>query len=275
MKPTIAFVVSDIDGTLLTPDKSLTARARAAVEELGRAGVAFSLVSGRPPRAMLDLARELGLSLPFAGFNGGNIVRPDGGLIAAKRLGSAASRLTLELFEAHGLQAWVFADDEWYLRDPAAARVAGEAHAIGFGPTTTPSFEPFIDRIDKIVGVCDDPARLAEAEALARRALGENAAASRSHPFYLDVTHPAAEKGAAVRELCAAAGVELAHTAVIGDMANDVTMFDVAGFSVAMGQSPDTVKARADAVTAANTDEGFARAIEEMVLPRAVAGKSP
>jgi hydroxymethylpyrimidine pyrophosphatase-like HAD family hydrolase len=64
-------------------------------------------------------------------------------------------------------------------------------------------------------------------------------------------------------------GVDPTRTAVIGDMSNDVAMFRVAGFSIAMGQAPDAVKAEADATTAANTDEGFALAVESLVLPRA------
>jgi Cof subfamily protein (haloacid dehalogenase superfamily) len=268
----IAFVVSDIDGTLVTPDKLLTPRAVAAVERLAAAGVAFSLVSSRPPRGMLGVAAALKVCLPIAGFNGGNIVQPDGTLIAAKRLAPTAARRALALFADQGIEAWVFADGDWLVLDPHGPKVEREAHAIGFGPMVVASFDPFADRIDKIVGVSEDAPRLAAVEALAKDILGGQAAASRSQPYYLDVTHPAADKGGAVRDLCAAAGVDLANTAVIGDMANDVAMFRVAGFSVAMGQSPDAVKAEADAVTAANTDEGFARAIETLVLPR-VAGR--
>ena len=56
--------------------------------------------------------------------------------------------------------------------------------------------------------------------------------------------------------------MDLANTAVVGDMFNDIAMFKVAGFSVAMGQAPDEVKAEAKAVSPADNDEdGFARAV--------------
>ena len=71
-----------------------------------------------------------------------------------------------------------------------------------------------------------------------------------------------------MRAIAAHIGASLADTVVIGDMANDVAMFRVAGFSIAMGQSPAAVKAAAGAVTAANSEDGFARAVERLVLPR-------
>ena len=62
--------------------------------------------------------------------------------------------------------------------------------------------------------------------------------------------------------------------AVIGDGRNDIAMFVRSGFSVAMGNASAEVKAKASEVTASNEDEGFAKAIEQLVLPRA-APRSP
>jgi hydroxymethylpyrimidine pyrophosphatase-like HAD family hydrolase len=55
--------------------------------------------------------------------------------------------------------------------------------------------------------------------------------------------------------------------AVIGDGQNDVTMFALGGLSIAMGNASGAVKAKANLVTESNEDEGFAKAIEEFVLP--------
>jgi hydroxymethylpyrimidine pyrophosphatase-like HAD family hydrolase len=90
----------------------------------------------------------------------------------------------------------------------------------------------------------------------------------RSQAYYIDVTHPLANKGDAVRAIAAHVGADLAHTIVIGDMTNDVAMFRVAGFAVAMGQGPAAVRAQASAVTAANSEDGFAKAVAALVLPR-------
>lgn len=269
----IALLVSDIDGTLVTPDKSLTARASEAVRNLGQAGVGFTLVSSRPPRGMAGLLRALDVRLPFAAFNGASLVGADMQLIRTLRLSEAAARQTLDFLAARGIAAWVFADDAWFVTDDRGERVAHERHTVSFDPTVVANFDAVMDRIDKIVGVSDDHPALAKAEADLGALLGEAASAVRSQTYYLDVTHPHADKGLAVRDLAAATHVDLARTAVIGDMSNDVAMFKVAGFAIAMGQATDAVKSQAKATTGPNTADGFADAVEQLILPRAA--KSP
>jgi len=61
---------------------------------------------------------------------------------------------------------------------------------------------------------------------------------------------------------------DLAEVAVIGDMSNDLPMFKVAGFAVAMGNASEEVKASADFITASNAEDGFARAVSQCILPR-------
>ena len=265
----IALLVSDIDGTLVAPDKTLTPRASEAVSELGRAGVGFTLVSSRPPRGMAGLIRALDVRLPFAAFNGASLIGPDMKLIRALRISEAAARQTLDFLAARGIAAWVFADDAWFVTDAGGERVEHERHTVSFDPTVVTDFDAVIDRIDKIVGVSDDHPALAAAEAALSALLGGAASAVRSQTYYLDITHPRADKGLAVRDLAVATQVDLARTAVIGDMSNDVAMFKVAGFAIAMGQASDAVKAQAQAVTGPNTADGFADAVAQLILPRA------
>lgn len=265
----IALLIADVDGTLVTPEKILTPDAVAAVRHLGKVGIDFSIISSRPPRGMAPIVEGLDIRLPFAAFNGGSLMASDSTLIEAHRLAPVAARAMLSLLAMRGVDAWVYADGDWRLRDPEGPNVGLERLTLGFGPTRVDGFEDVIERIDKIVGVLDDHARLAQVETEARRLLGETAMIQRSQPYYLDVTHPMANKGAAVTALCQRIGVDLGRTAVIGDMFNDMAMFAKAGFSIAMGQAPAEVKHSADAITLSNTQDGFARAVERLVLPRA------
>ena len=175
----------------------------------------------------------------------------------------------LALLDEGGVDAWVFADGGWFLRDPGGAKVDREAQTVGFGPTAVDGFGMMLERVDKLVGVSDDPARLSSIEAEARTRLGRVANVERSQPYYLDITHPLANKGQAVRALAGRLNVDLRQTAVIGDMTNDIAMFRVAGLSIAMGQAPAAVKAEADAVTGSNEEEGFVAAVDRLVIPRA------
>jgi Cof subfamily protein (haloacid dehalogenase superfamily) len=265
----VRLLVSDIDGTLVRPDKSLTPASLAAGRKLDAAGVGLTLVSSRPPRGMAGLLKALDIRLPFAAFNGGSLVAPDGSLISAKRLSAEAAGKAIGLFQSRRVAVWAFADDDWFLTDPSGAEVQRERHTVGFDPTVVDGFESVIERIDKLVGVSDQPELLAQVETEAQRLLKGHANARRSQTYYLDVTHPDADKGHAVRALCAEIGVGEAETAVIGDQANDLAMFAVAGLAIAMGQGTDPVKAGADFITAANTEDGFAKAIDAFILPRA------
>ena len=88
-------------------------------------------------------------------------------------------------------------------------------------------------------------------------------------PYYLDVTHPDANKGFVVETLSKRLGIPTAQIATIGDMPNDQLMFRKGGFSIAMGNSSDEVKQSASATTASYNDEGFAKAVEHYLLHRA------
>jgi Cof subfamily protein (haloacid dehalogenase superfamily) len=265
----VRLLVSDIDGTLVLPDKSLTPAALGAGRKLDAAGVGLTLVSSRPARGMMGLVKALELKIPFAAFNGGSIVAPNGSLISAKRLSAEAAGKAIDLLRSRGVMVWAFADDNWYLTDASSPYVQRERHTVSFDPTVVANFDGVIDRVDKLVGVSDNPELLADVEAEAQDLLKGLANARRSQTYYLDVTNPEADKGHAVRALCAETGVPASETAVIGDQANDMAMFAVAGLSVAMGQGTDEVRAAADFVTAANTEDGFAKAVDNVILPRA------
>lgn len=267
--PRIRLLVSDVDGTLVRPDKTIGSRTFAAVRALRDAGVAFTLVSSRPPRGMAPLVRQLEIDAPTAAFNGGAIVDPSGRTMESHPLTPANARTALTLFESRPVETWVFADDRWLLRDPAGPYVPLERHTLGFDATVVDSFEPYSDRIGKIVAASADAQELMRLESEINPLIAPDAYAVRSQAYYLDVTHARANKGDAVAALARHLGVPLAETAVIGDGENDVPMFERAGFSIAMGQASAQVRARATVTAASNADDGLADAIYRYVLREA------
>jgi hydroxymethylpyrimidine pyrophosphatase-like HAD family hydrolase len=142
---------------------------------------------------------------------------------------------------------------------------------VQFGAKVVPVFtEEHLAHAVKIVGISDDLDLVAACEKLAQTTLGERASAARSQPYYLDVTHPQANKGAVVATLSRLLNVPPEQIVTLGDMPNDVLMFRKSGFSIAMGNSSEKVKAQASAVTDSNEDEGFANAVQRFVLCRVV-----
>ena len=241
----ISLVLADVDGTLVTADKVLTPRARAAVKALERAGIAFAITSGRPPRGMAMLIDPLALETPIAGFNGGDLrqARHDhhGRAHARRRCGRA--------------RRWRLSFATAWMSGSTAARTGLFATATrpmwrgSNGPSSSRrrssmNFDEALGNAVKIVGVSDDHDLVARCEKDAQDALGNGASAARSQPYYLDVTHPDANKGTVVTTLSKLLSIPPGEIATIGDMPNDVLMFRNSGFSIAMGNASDDVQAR-------------------------------
>ena len=107
---------------------------------------------------------------------------------------------------------------------------------------------------------------VATAAQATRAALGDHVSAWRSQPYYLDVTHPEANKGSVAQFLAARYELDVEAIATIGDMPNDVLMFAHSGLSIAMGNASDEVQKAARRVTGSNDDDGFAHAVEQFIL---------
>ena len=270
MQP-IAAVLADVDGTLVTKDKVLTPRAIHAVKELQERGVLFAVTSGRPPRGMTMLVEPLGMRGPMAAFNGGIIVLPDLTVIDERAIPADVAPAVIETIRAHGLFVWIYRSTKWYVTDRHAPHAEREARTVRFQPTVVPTYDGLLDRVVKIVGVSDDHDLVARCEAVVQQRFTSHVSAARSQPYYLDVTHPTANKGVVVERLSSHFKIPLEQIATLGDQLNDVLMFERSGLSIAMGNASEEVRRRATYVTASHEDEGFAKAIERFILPRAAA----
>jgi Cof subfamily protein (haloacid dehalogenase superfamily) len=266
--PKIRALISDVDGTLVNDDKALTEATRAAVAALRESGIAFSIISSRPPRGLRMLVGPLGLTAPMGGFNGAILAMPDLSVIAQDLLPSATARSVVDLLEEKRVQVWVFTGRDWQVRDARAPYVEHEEHTVRFGPTVVAHFEGVLDTAAKIVGVSEEPELLAQCESHLRSALGGKATVVRSQPYYLDITSPGANKGTAFSKLADLLRIPPAEIVVIGDGSNDVAMFACGGLSIAMGNASREVQCAADFVTASNREDGFAEAVHRFILNR-------
>jgi len=267
----IRLLLADVDGTLVTPDKVLTERAIDAVRSHGKAGILFAITSGRPPRGVSMLIEPLDITTPIAAFNGGVLVNRDMSVIEQRVLPERLVRPVAELIESFGLDVWVYRGADWYVPDPHGSHVAREAATVQFAPKVMTSLDGLTSDVAKLVGVSDDLDAVARASSAAHDRFGDHVTAARSQPYYLDVTHPDANKGAVARYLSARYSIPPQAIATIGDQPNDVLMFAHSGLSIAMGNASPEVQRAARRVTSSNTEEGFATAVEKFILPAGAA----
>lgn len=262
----IRLLVSDLDGTLVDKDKQLTPATIAAVDRLRAAGVGFTVISARPMSGIRPLLEPLNLDGDVAAFNGGIVFRRDGTIVSHVTIPAEIARGVMDM--ADGVDTWVFADDQWYASNGDGPHTQSERRSSAQEPVVVGAFDDLLERADKITFVSDDAAALHALYERVHARFGAQATVAQSQTYYLDVTALSANKGDGIAALAGALDVDLADTAAIGDQANDLPMLARAGLSIAMGNAPDAVKAKAHATTRANDEDGVAHAIDTIILPR-------
>jgi Cof subfamily protein (haloacid dehalogenase superfamily) len=274
----IALLVSDVDGTLVTDNKQLTAPTVVAVRSLSEAGIAFAITSSRPPIGLRTLIASLAITTPVGAFNGGLIVSPETlEPIEGKALPADIARRAIAFLAGRGIDIWFDTDRDWLVLNPDGPYVDLEIRTIRSDPVLVQTFDQprSIDRCYKIVGVSRDFDALAQCEHALSDELGPSATVTRSQLYYLDITHPEANKGYMVRALSRLLSIPPEAIATIGDGRNDMAMFDESALAIAMGNADHEVKARAQFVAASNEQDGFASAVKQWVLPRAPSRQRP
>jgi Cof subfamily protein (haloacid dehalogenase superfamily) len=265
--PTVKLLLADVDGTLVTKDKVLTSRAIQAVRKLHDAGVTFAITSGRPPRGMAMLIDPLDIQTPIAAFNGGLLVDRDMKVIEQRVLPEDLVVPVADMMSSFKLDVWLYSGADWYVPKADGPHVARETWTVKFEPKVmTDGVTGLTASVAKLVGVSDDHDAVDKATQAVHDKFGDHVSAAASQPYYLDVTHPQANKGAVARYLAARYKLDPEDIATIGDMPNDVLMFAHSGLSIAMGQSSTEVKRAARRVTTSNDDEGFANAVDRFIL---------
>ena len=281
--PRPRLLLADVDGTLVTKEKKLTERAIAAVKKMREQGIEFAITSGRPPKGMEMLIKPLEISTPVAAFNGGLFVKPDLTIISEHVLAREVVEPIIKIIEEHKLDVWIYRGKDWFVHERHGAHVDREEWTVKFPPQVVSSYDDVMDKVAKIVGVSDNLEAVAKCEKAVKEAFGPHVGtqqsnpqrhegegatvtAARSQPYYLDVTHPEANKGGVVMTLAKMLNLKPEEIATIGDMPNDIPMFEKGGLSIAMGQSSEEVKSAATESTTSSEDEGFANAVEKFIL---------
>ena len=267
--PTIKLFLADVDGTLVTKEKLLTERAIARVRDLRAAGIKFAITSGRPPKGMAMLIQPLDIDTPIAGFNGGQWVNPDMSIIEGHTLPRETADKTVKMLADHGLDVWLYSGPDWLIHKQDAPHVAREEWTVKFPPKVVADYGDALNEAVKIVGCSDDLDKMKEVAKQVQQALGDSASAALSQPYYLDVTHKQANKGGVVDYLAAHYNIGADEIATIGDQPNDTLMFRRSGMSIAMGNASEEVQKQATHVTESSENEGFAIAIERIILETA------
>ena len=261
----VRLVASDLDGTLLGPDATVSDRTRAALARVRQAGIVVVLVTGRPPRAVREIATRAGLGGLAICANGALVYDLDADEVATSSPLPApvGARLVSELREA--LPGVVFAseDERGFRRETAwAHRGLAQADEIVHADPLDLVAEP----VSKLL-VRHPELRFSDLVERIRVLAGDEAVVTWSGVGLAEVSAAGVTKAYALDWVCRRLGIASSEVVAFGDMPNDLPMLAWAGHSVAVANAPEGVRMAADEVTASNVEDGVAVVLERLIQP--------
>lgn len=260
----IRLVAADLDGTLLDLGGRVTPRVRAAVAAALSAGVEVAFLTGRPlgdARAVLGGA---GLSGFLAASNGAVVCDRDGAVLRRHVFAGGFGLDLVGELRRLGLVLGAVTESDLVLDEGFPEDLAHEWCVVENDRTV----EDLVRGGVVLKLLAARTGRPAGELAGAVRAVAGDVTVTYSTQRFLEISPAAADKGAALRVIAAAAGVALREIACVGDMPNDLVMFATGGLAVAMGNADDQVRAAAHLVVAGNDAGGAAELLERIVDAR-------
>jgi len=271
---TYKLVAIGVDGTLVTSENKLSVGIAQLIHEIQARGIGVTLVSGRPKLKMMPLLKELGLTLPYIGSGGAYIANPSNSLVMLHC--PLTKEEAVEIVElARTAKAPIIAQEPDHLYYEGSIEELERLIAIArVGITGVENSQVEILRVDDVlqacaeptkINICSEPGHLLKIERKLRL-LNLPIYLTYSAPFSLEITRAGINKGEALKILAAYLAIPLERILVIGDSHNDISMFEIAGMAVAMGNAPEEVKAAANLVAPSNDEGGVAWVLRELVL---------
>ncbi|MBQ8345430.1 MAG: HAD family phosphatase [Clostridia bacterium] len=258
-------ICTDLDGTLLRRDKSISKENLEAIEYFKAEGGVFTFITGRMPYSSMDIYRAIRPNAPFGCINGGGLYDP----IAKDYLWMetlSPDVLTLvesvaDQFPEMGIQ--INAKERlWFCRENS---IMANFRRV----TNTPNLVCGIRDVNEPIGkILFGQANTAEvdrlAEVLPKYPGADRFEFIRSEEVFFEVLPKGISKGSVLPKLTAHLGLEMARTVAIGDYDNDIRLLQTAKIGVAVANASEHAKAAADYITVSNEEHAMAAVISDI-----------
>lgn len=270
----IRLLALDIDGTILTRDKQLTERTKAAIETAADAGISVALVTGRPFYGIPDELMSLkGLGYVISSNGAVTTDLRQNRILRTANLDPESALEIISVPRAYDLVYAVFLNGIGYSElEPFDRHIR---------MIDNPGIETYIRKSRRITYDMDGLIRQTENGIeniwLIAHDQDERNDLNRkirekwtvrtvlTGKVDVEIGSPLADKGMALSELASGLGIEKKEILAIGDSGNDLGMLKAAGVAAAMGNAEENVKRLADIVTGSNSEDGAAMLIETLL----------
>ncbi|AHV96904.1 Cof-type HAD-IIB family hydrolase [Paenibacillus sabinae] len=260
-------IALDVDGTLLNDDHFLSPENKEAVAEVTRQGGRVVLCTGRNPKNAFPIMEEMGLTGHVLADNGAVTVRvEDQKVIHQYEMDGRGLDPYIRYCRERDIHFDVntafelYVDNVEYLTQEARFMY----EHLELVPASLPAWEEFREPIVKFT-VFSTADKMDEAQREWNTWL-QTFNIQRSGEFFVDLMHPEASKGNALKQLAKQLGIRQEEVLSIGNYYNDISMLAFAGLGIAMDNSPLEVKAAADVITGTNNENGVSEALIKYCL---------
>lgn len=265
----IKLVAIDLDDTLLDPELQISRHCLEIIRQVQDKGVLVTLATGRMYRSALPYARLLQVDVPLITYQGALVKNSRSGeILYNKPVPFAEAVKVMDFFHQAGIHYHCYFDDQLCM-ERLTKDGKDYSELAGVEPVLFEDLREMAKKREtlKILSVVHDK-RLIEdlQDGLTARYSPSQLNITRSKPYYLEVMHPQATKGDALRVVADHYGIAREEVMALGDSYNDLAMIEWAGLGVAMGNARDEVKQAAAYVTHSNEEEGVAEALYKFVL---------
>lgn len=263
----IRLLVLDIDGTIAGRSNQVSEPVQEAIQKAKAAGVRVAIATGRMHRSAERFHYAIQADMPLCSYQGA-LIRDPVSQVTLKHwaMDWELAEDVLQRLQDHPLVVHLYIEDQLYLRElsPLSQAYAQRSQVPfqllsdkqrGQKPTKILAMSEDVDLISELLG------------SLRQQYSREQLYLTRSEPMFLEATHPAVNKGNAVRFLAEEVlGLSADQVMAIGDSDNDIEMIQYAGIGVAMGNASAALLPHADWVAPSVDQDGVAAAIETFIL---------
>ncbi|MHB1167151.1 MAG: Cof-type HAD-IIB family hydrolase [Carboxydocellales bacterium] len=255
-------IAIDLDDTLLNSQLKISPRSKALIQQLRAQGVVVTLSTGRMFLSSRPIAMELALDIPLITYQGALVKNClSGETLIHRTLAIEYSREIINIAREKQFHLNLYLEDQLYMEELSPE---GEAYArlAGVPVCLVPDLTLLTGEPTKLLLIGEETS-LDQLQAVLKPHFAGTVHITKSKPYFLEFTHPLANKGDALAELAKHYGIAQEETMAIGDSFNDLEMLAYAGLGVAMGNARQEIKDRADYVTATNEQDGVAEALQK------------
>lgn len=260
----IKMVVTDIDGTIYSPQIGITDEVKDCVQRLVNNGIHFAIATGRNFGSTKYIADEVGVKCPLICYQGGLINTYDGEKIDVKYVDEKLARKIVKELRARNIHMNVYIEDVLFVENDNdyIKEYVGDK---GIDYFKVDSFDELdFTKLNKILAIDHNTELI---ENLIKK-LQENYPqlyVVKSQPIFCEIANKEATKGNAIKFLANKLGFTEKEVLAIGDQNNDIEMVMTAGIGVAMGNGTEEIKEKADYITDTVLNNGFVKAIDKFV----------